>query len=448
MKRNCTISQLLLRSILIMMLVITVVIVMITGQKGALPEANASDISTASSSGSLSASASSHSVNRAAAPVSLDAVGTGVPTFERSIAKTSVAKKSSNEKIVYLTFDDGPSKLTDQVLDILKKENAAATFFVLGEHAKHSPEVIYRIVDAGHAIGNHSFDHKYDDLYSSFTHFWGQIKATEEVLKEIIGVRPELVRAPGGTYGHFDETYFNLLEQGGYKVFDWDVDSGDSKRRGVPASEIVKNVTSTKLKNEMIVLMHDGTGHAETVKALPEIIKFYKKHGYTFRALSTEQSPVQFHISPSVKNKGRNSPSLAWVQKNVVPNADLFGPGQSLVLEAAGVETRLDPGEYSLRNGQYQVPIRTVMERLGAQVKWDQSNRTAVIVWGDVRIIIDTKRETITGEQGESSARKGPVAINHDKSSLWIPLRTLLESSGQTIVSVAASQKERRVKAQ
>ncbi|MNC48168.1 hypothetical protein D3C75_972670 [compost metagenome] len=88
------------------------------------------------------------------------------------------------------------------------------------------------------------------------------------------------------------------------------------------------------------------------------------------------------------------------------------------------------------------------MERLGAQVKWDQSSRTALIVWGDVRIMIDTRKETITGEQGETSARISPVAINQDKSSLWIPLRTLLESSGQTIVSVAANQQERRVKAQ
>ncbi|MNZ33048.1 Peptidoglycan-N-acetylglucosamine deacetylase [compost metagenome] len=425
MKRNCTMSQLILRSLLIMMLVITVVLVMNTGQNGAMPEAKASDISIASSSGSLSVETLSHSVHRAAAAI-----------------------KSSNEKIVYLSFDDGPSKLTDQVLNILKKENVTATFFVLGEHAKHSPEIIYRIEDAGHAIGNHSFNHEYDELYSSFTHFWGQIKSTEEVLKEITGVRPRLVRAPGGTYGHFDETYFDLLEKGGYKVFDWDVDSGDSKRKGVPASEIINNVTSAKLKKEMIVLMHDGTGHAETVKALPAIIKFYKKHGYTFRTLSPEQNPVQFHISASVKNKGRISPSLAWVQTNVVPNASLFGPGKPLVLEAAGVETKLDPGEYSLRNGQYQVPVRTVMERLGAQVKWDQSSKTAAIAWGDVRIVIDTRSEKITGEQGETSARISPVAINHDKSSLWIPLRTLLESSGQTIVSVAANQQERRVKAQ
>ncbi|MEC2346823.1 polysaccharide deacetylase family protein, partial [Paenibacillus barengoltzii] len=97
--------------------------------------------------------------------------------------------------------------------------------------------------------GNHTYNHDYDALYDSFGQFWKQIKATEEVLREITGTRTPLVRAPGGTYGHFDKTYFNLMEQGGYKVFDWNVDSGDSRRKGVPANEIIANVKNTKLQD-------------------------------------------------------------------------------------------------------------------------------------------------------------------------------------------------------
>lgn len=422
---------------LIMIAVIAVALVMIIGQKGALPEVTASPILSTNLSGISSSSdvrlLSSTVHRRAAAPIHVN---------KEKVSDVSKA----NEKIVYLTFDDGPSKLTDEVLAILKKEDVLATFFVLGEHAKHSPEIIHRVFDAGHAIGNHTFDHKYDELYRGFTQFWGQIKATEEVIREITGIRPELVRAPGGTYGHFDETYFKLLEQGGYKVFDWNVDSGDSKRRGVPASEIVNNVTSSKLKDEMIVLMHDGTGHAETVKALPEIIRFYKKHGYTFRTISPEQRPVQFSISPSLQNKAQTAPSLAWIEQNITPNADLFGPGQPLIIEAGGVETRLEAGEYLLLNGQYQVPVRTVMERLGAKVKWDPLNKTAIVIWGDVRVHVDTRKEMIQAVQGETTARLSPVNITRRSSSLWIPLRSLLESSGQTIVSVASDGQERRVK--
>lgn len=157
---------------------------------------------------------------------------------------------------------------------------------MLGEQAKRYPEMIRRIEDAGHKLGNHTYNHEYKELYDSFGHFWKQVKATEEVLRGITGKRTPLVRAPGGTYGHFDETYFNLLELGGYKVFDWNVDSGDSKRKGVPASEIIDNVVSANRQNEVIVLMHDGAGHGESVKALPKIIQYYKKQGYEFRAIS------------------------------------------------------------------------------------------------------------------------------------------------------------------
>ena len=184
-----------------------------------------------------------------------DKAASGAVTLTAGTPVT-MPKSDKADKIVYLTFDDGPSNLTDQVLKILKKEDVPATFFVLGGNAKKMPEVITRIVEAGHTIGNHTYNHEYSELYQSFNVFWGQIKETEEVLRQITGVRPELVRAPGGTYGHFDKAYFDLMEQAGYKIFDWDVDSGDSKRKGVPAAEILRNSTPDKLKNQMIILMH------------------------------------------------------------------------------------------------------------------------------------------------------------------------------------------------
>lgn len=98
--------------------------------------------------------------------------------------------------MVYLTFDDGPSKLTDEILSILEEQQIKATFFVLGEHARKSPEIIYRTAEAGHVIGNHTYNHEYNELYESFTAFWGQIKETEEILREITGSRTSLVRLP------------------------------------------------------------------------------------------------------------------------------------------------------------------------------------------------------------------------------------------------------------
>ncbi|GGH38699.1 polysaccharide deacetylase [Paenibacillus segetis] len=387
-------------------------------------------------------------------PVSVKntAVGTSV---SGSVETTSTIALVSNEsvkpevgkKVVYLTFDDGPSKLTDQVLDILKEAKAKATFFVLGEQVKRSPEIINRIVEAGHVIGNHSFNHNYTELYNNFSEFWTQIKRTEEEIREITGTRPQLVRAPGGTYGHFDDTYFKLLEQGGYKVFDWDLDSGDSKRKGVPASEIAHNITSAKQKDKMIVLMHDGAGHGETVKALPKIIAFYQERGYEFRSLTEDMTPVQFHIDPKMKSKNRVNPSAAWVQSHVAPNAELFGSAKSLFVEVGGIETKLSSGEYELQNGQYIVPLRATMERLGANVRWNHKDRRAVISWGQASVTLDTANSIMAVSVPGQPLSQDRVTVEMRDGSLWIPLRKLLQATGHEVAAVTSNAEEIRVKA-
>ncbi|GAA0134558.1 hypothetical protein YSY43_13980 [Paenibacillus sp. YSY-4.3] len=362
-------------------------------------------------------------------------------------ASISLSKPKEASKVIYLTFDDGPSKWTDDVLAILKKADVPATFFVLGEQAKRFPEIINRIDEAGHAIGNHTYNHKYDELYASFGVFWSQIKETEEVLRNITGKRTPLVRAPGGTYGHFDTAYFQLLEQGGYKVFDWSLDSGDSKRKGVPAAEIIKNATPAKPGSSVTLLMHDGAGHEETVKALPKIIDYYKSLGYEFRAITPEVSTVQFAVAPKMKNSKRPQPSSTWIQAHIVPNAALFAPGEPLYIEAGGLETRLAVGEYELRGGQYRVPLRTAMERLGAEVRWNERDKSAVVTWGDTRIIVSSADDTIVVEtQGEMTERY-TTTLEWRNGLIWLPLRTLLEVTGHDIMSVSANTQERRVRA-
>lgn len=363
-------------------------------------------------------------------------------------AKVQAASHTpSPEKIVYLTFDDGPSKLTPEVLEILEQNKIQATFFVLGNQAKNSPEIIRQIVDGGHAIGNHTYNHNYSELYQHFGQFWRQIKQTEEVLREITDVRPPLLRAPGGTYGHFDKQYFSLLQQAGYQVFDWDVDSGDSKRRGVPASEIVDNIISAKLKDEMIVLMHDGTGHKETVKALPQIISYYKKHGYTFRALNAEVKPVQFRVASKQKYSDHTTPTTAWIERNIVPNASLFKEDNPLYVEAGGVQTKLSAGEYKLEDGRYQVPVRALMERLGAQVYWNTKSRTVEVTWGDTKLTLYPEQGSIISETVGKGTTQYPIAVEKKNDAHWIPLRTLLDATGHDIKTVTLTELETRVKA-
>jgi peptidoglycan/xylan/chitin deacetylase (PgdA/CDA1 family) len=128
----------------------------------------------------------------------------------------------------------------------------------------------------------------------------------------LAGFYPRLIRAPGGTSTNFDAFYFYYLEQAGYIVMDWNVDSGDSTRRNVPASEIIQNVKKAPLRHEMNVLIHDGGGHYASVQALKEIIRYFKNNGYTFAPLTSEVKPMQF---PVVATKWKRNVSFARFQE-------------------------------------------------------------------------------------------------------------------------------------
>ena len=363
-------------------------------------------------------------------------------------AKAQAASNiKSSPKIVYLTFDDGPSKLTPDVLTILAQHNIKATFFVLGSQAKTSPELIRQIADAGHVIGNHTYNHNYSELYKHFGQLWKQIKQTEEIVRQITDKRPDLVRAPGGTYGHFNKQTFSLLAQAGYKVFDWDVDSGDSKRRGVPAAEIVKNITSAKLKNEMVVLMHDGAGHQETVKALPAIIKYYKQQGYSFGTLNAGMKPVQFTVSSTQKYSDSTSPSQEWITRHITPNAALFTTSNPLHVEAGGIQTKLEAGEYQYEGGRYQVPIRAMMERLGGEVMWDSVTRTVTVMWGDSKLTLYPEQGRLVAETHNKGKILYSTTVDRKNDTHWVSLRVLLAASGHDIKSVKVNPQETIVKA-
>lgn len=357
----------------------------------------------------------------------------------------NVTKKAT--KTVYITFDDGPSDNTFKVLEILRQEKVKATFFVLGNQAKTRPELINAIWEQGHAIGNHTYNHNYQDLYSGFTAFWSQIKKTEEIVRGITGVRPQVIRAPGGTFNHFDHTYFNLLKQAGYIVTDWTVDSGDSRRKGVPASEILKESTADLKSSRVILLLHDGGGHEESVKALPSIIARYKAAGYSFGLLDESVEPVQFRVSAKADSLGRVKPSEAWIASNINPNRELFAPGKSLVLEVGKLETKLAPGEYSLQNGQYMVPLRAVIERLGGQVSWNAGSRTGNITWNGKNIIADVTNKELFLDLPDHIQRKNSAEVKMIGGSIWVSLRELLEIADHPPLNINVSEAERRVKA-
>lgn len=199
-------------------------------------------------------------------------------------------------KVIYLTFDDGPDpENTPRILDILKANNIKATFFVVGTEIAKAPEILKRTYEEGHAIGNHTYTHVYKDLYRSPSTYTEQLQHTDQAIKDLIHVRPHISRAPGGSAGSFTKSYWEALKNQGYIEVGWNISSGDASNAN--AENLLNNIRQQTEKNKFlwphaILLMHDGRGHSETVKALPEIIKFYKDLGFEFRVINSKTPPA------------------------------------------------------------------------------------------------------------------------------------------------------------
>ena len=199
--------------------------------------------------------------------------------------------QTNGEKIVYLTFDDGPSANTPKVLDILDRYDAKATFFVTG----HEPEYRSSIKDAyerGHSIGLHTMTHDYASVYASVDAYFSDLEQVGEVVKEQIGYVPYLVRFPGGASNTVSANYSRgimstLVEEvpaRGYQFYDWNVSSSDASGNNVSADKIVASSCVEGYSNIML-LFHDAAAKSTTVEALPRIIEYYQERGYTFAAI-------------------------------------------------------------------------------------------------------------------------------------------------------------------
>ncbi|MDO9536310.1 MAG: polysaccharide deacetylase family protein [Bacillota bacterium] len=187
------------------------------------------------------------------------------------------------KRIAYLTFDDGPGeKVTPQILDILRDENIKATFFVVGERVQRYQEILLRIYEEGHAIGNHTYSHQPAVLFSGVGPFMEEIRNAEETIFGVIGERPKIFRMPYGTSFPQWPAYKGMLERNGFRHISWNVNSFDASRKNVSAEQILDEVMKqVPGKNEVIILFHD-LGSQTIVDALPDIIRFLQWQGYHF----------------------------------------------------------------------------------------------------------------------------------------------------------------------
>lgn len=195
-----------------------------------------------------------------------------------------------DEKIVYLTFDDGPStSTTPEILDILKEENVKATFFVIGKLVGAHPEIVKRAYEEGHYIANHSYDHNNDVLYKSKENFVNEIKRTDEAIGKAIGIEDycsHVFRFPNGfmapKYKMKKKEMAQVLPEMNYTYIDWNCLNNDSVQKYTKEQLIDNLKKSSKNKKTLVILMHDTKDVSDSSSALKESIHYLKTQGYQF----------------------------------------------------------------------------------------------------------------------------------------------------------------------
>jgi peptidoglycan-N-acetylglucosamine deacetylase len=183
-----------------------------------------------------------------------------------------------SEKVIALTFDDGPwPETTEQILATLKQENVKATFYMIGQPLKSFPEIGKKVLADGHVIANHTLHHWYKKMSPLVAQ--REIEDTAKIIKEVLNVATDYFRPPGGVLTNGLVEYAQKHNQ---SINMWSVDSGDSHPKRPSSAAILKTVVAGATPGG-IVLMHDGGGsHANTAKAVPQIIAQLRAQGYKF----------------------------------------------------------------------------------------------------------------------------------------------------------------------
>jgi len=217
--------------------------------------------------------------------------------MEQASATEEPAKEATHK--VYLTFDDGPSIYTNEILDILKQYDVKATFFVLGKESEESQKVLKRIVEEGHALGMHSYDHQYEKIYASREAFAEDFEKIRDYLFQVTGVESHLYRFPGGssnTITNVDiHVFAEYLKEQNTVYYDWNVSSGDAAKVSLSAETIYENaIQGIENRPVSVILFHDAASRRTTVDALPMIIeKILSMEDTEILPISLEDEPVQ-----------------------------------------------------------------------------------------------------------------------------------------------------------
>ncbi len=193
--------------------------------------------------------------------------------IEYSQRELELIEKYNNKKLLVLSFDDGPSKYTPELLSILKEQNVKANFFILGKNAINYPDILLQEEKDGHIIGIHSYEHVFFTKISS-DDVLEQITTTSNIIYEITQDSPYYIRVP---YGILNNNVKEIIKSQDLQSVLWNVDSLDWNYKNT--EKIIEHVINTTQGND-IILMHDT--FSTTVTAVEKLIKYYKENGYEF----------------------------------------------------------------------------------------------------------------------------------------------------------------------
>ncbi len=192
------------------------------------------------------------------------------------------------EKVVYLTFDDGPSRYTLEILDLLEEQDVPAIFFVIGENIdmlSNAEESLKEVIKRGHYIGLHSMTHNMDKLYNvpnAPQNFVNEMLQVRDKIKEMTGgFESNLCRPPYGGKTHFKAGHYKALEDAGIECVDWNIDSLDWSKSSADQifNQVVSDLKHSNYPNEVVLLFHEKK---LTLEVLPRVIEYYRSLGYVF----------------------------------------------------------------------------------------------------------------------------------------------------------------------
>ncbi len=193
------------------------------------------------------------------------------------------------DKVAYITIDDGPSKYTNQILNILEANDVKATFFMINKNMNQYKEVLDRTMQEGHSIGFHSVSHDVNILYKDINTTVGEFDTCKETLYKLTGKESRLIRLPYGSKPYASEKTYNRLKSEGYQVWDWNIDSEDWKGT---KDKIVSNILYYgKDKEKLVILIHEKE---QTVESLNSIIRILKERGYKIVPITEDNEPMNF----------------------------------------------------------------------------------------------------------------------------------------------------------